>query len=439
MPVNYKILFEVKLLHEFYLTRQDGTTIFDLPTQDQRINFLLEEFSKGIESINSDLSYEFPESTTKEYEGYGLKLLPGYSGFKVAARVNAKKLNDNSLVFEPFFSLPDNYCINVLIKKKDRSIDGYTNGTVNASLPSSYFFSTEGIAGNKIFPYLTHPVSGFDAGRSYEQGDLASFGVNDVRAYYRDGAGDQWDPVSASSFANENDRLLLRPRFNYFFPSSSDVTNAAFVLKDRNGTTVQSASFNNTGRMSKVAVDFSSKRDLLNMPDTSQIQNNVFSLEVSGNNGYSHTHRVLFSDRFYNEATWAIVSISARPDNSDFQLIADDGYLIKRKNSAGIWANAPVFEIPVKSRFNYWRFINNRGRKLQLAPELQDYLDLEEGILLTKRPRPIARYFFLLRKTGSSDTKYVPNPVSYSLVKDKKERICFDVIVPESTLFHPVP
>jgi hypothetical protein len=439
MPVNYKILFEVKLLHEFYLTRQDGTTIFDLPNQDQRINFLLEEFSRGNESINSDLSYEFHESTKKEYEGHGLKLLPAYSGFKVAARVNAKTLNDNSLVFEPYFPLPGNSCINVLIKKKDRSIDGYTNGAVNVSLPSFYFFSTEGITGDKIFPYLTHPISGFDAARKYEQGELASFGVNDVRAFYHDTAGDQWDSISAGSFANENDRLLLRPRFNYFFPASSSITNAEFILKDSDGNTVQSAVFSNTDRISKVTVDFSSIRDLLNMPGTSQFQNKVFSLEVSGNNGYSHSQRLLFSDRFYNESTWALVSVRSKPGNSDFQLIADDGYLIKRKNPLGIWVNAPVFEIPVKSRFNYWRFINNRGRKLELAPELQDYLDLEEGILLTKRPRSSTRYFFLLRKAGSSDTKYVPNPENYSLVKDNKERICFDVIVPESTLFHPVP
>jgi len=436
MPVIYKILFEVKLLHEFYLTRQDGSTIFELAGQDQRVNFLLEEFKNGNESINSDLLYEFHDVTKKEYEGYGLKLLPTYSGFKVAAKVNQKKLSDNSLVYEPHFPLPDDYCINIVLSKKNRSIDGYTSGPTNSSLPASYFFSTEKISDNKTFPYLTHPVSAVDAGYSYEQGELASFGVNDIRSYYRNAAGDQWDSFNGSAFANENDRLMLPTQFHYFFPASSDVTNVQFVLKNKKGTVIQSTALSSAERMAKASVDFFSKRDLLNIPNMSVKDDIVFSLEVSGNNGYSRTHPVVFSNTFYNQNTWAIVGIRAKPDNSGFRFIADDGYLVKRKNPIGIWTDAPVFEIPVKSRFTYWRFINDRGRKLQLANELQDYLDLEEGVLLTKRPRSISRFFFSLKKAGSTDTKYVPNPVNYALVKDKKKRICFDVLVPESKLFH---
>jgi hypothetical protein len=438
MPVIYKILFEVKLLHEFYLTRPDGSTIFELANQGERLNFLLEEFTNGNESINSDLSYEFHERVRKEYEGYGLKLIPAYSGFKVAARVNQLELADNSIVYKPFFPLPENYCINITIRKRDQLIDSYSNGLISDSLPAIYLFSTEQISVPKVFPNLSHPVPPFNATYDYEQGELASFGANDLRSYYHDGAGDQFDSFIGNAFATNNDALLLPLRFNYFFVPGSNVRNAVFSLKDTNGTEVSSKEFNSAARFSKLSLDFSSISDLLNLPGTSFSANSIFSLQVTGDDGYSRNHPVLFSNDFCDNS-WALVSIRSNPENPDFKLIANDGFLVKRRNPLGIWTEAPIFEIPLKSRFTYWRFINNRGKKLELVPDLQDYVDLEDGILLTKRPRSIARYFFLLKKAGSTDTKYVPNPVDFALVKDNIERICFDVVVPESPLFHPAP
>jgi len=47
MAIIYKTLFEVKLLHEFYLTRKDGNTIFALPDQPARLKFLLDEYTRG--------------------------------------------------------------------------------------------------------------------------------------------------------------------------------------------------------------------------------------------------------------------------------------------------------------------------------------------------------------------------------------------------------
>ena len=44
MSVIYKILFEVKLLHEYYLTRIKGDNIFDGADADARNVFLLEQF-----------------------------------------------------------------------------------------------------------------------------------------------------------------------------------------------------------------------------------------------------------------------------------------------------------------------------------------------------------------------------------------------------------
>ena len=61
MPTVYKTLFEIKLLHEYYLTREDGTVVFSESNQVDRLAFLEEEFSKDKPSISDDVSFEFPK------------------------------------------------------------------------------------------------------------------------------------------------------------------------------------------------------------------------------------------------------------------------------------------------------------------------------------------------------------------------------------------
>jgi hypothetical protein len=94
------------------------------------LSFLMKPISPGAQDFywTSILKAGYLSTTTcylnsqqplvKEYEGYHLKLLPAYSGFKVAIRVNQKKLRDDSLVYEPFTPLPDKLGIHILFLKK---------------------------------------------------------------------------------------------------------------------------------------------------------------------------------------------------------------------------------------------------------------------------------------------------------------------------------
>jgi len=127
MSLIYKTLFEVKLLHEYYCTNADGKTVFDFPLQQDRLNFLFGQFDADKESISTDVEYKFPEELEALYSGYNLKLLPSWHGCKIAVRVNAHTLPDNSLVFEPFTPLPENLNIYILVSKKSALFDNLTN------------------------------------------------------------------------------------------------------------------------------------------------------------------------------------------------------------------------------------------------------------------------------------------------------------------------
>jgi hypothetical protein len=433
MGLIYKTLFEVKLLHEFYVTNTDGNSIFDLANQNDRLNFLLDQYRKDEESINQDVLFEFPKQLQLQYEMYNLKVLPTFSGCKVVVRVNQKTLSDNTLVYTPVIPLADDLNICIAIVKKDNRADSYSHSSIARPFSSVFFFSNNNIPGVKSFPFLTNNISDFSSGTAYAQGDLASFGANDIREYYKDAAGDQWNPVAGSAFANENDRLLVPSTFQYSFYGNTNVTNANFVLKDNNGNIIKEISLSNPNNISSVTTDFSDKADTISVSDT-LTADKVFALEISGNN-YSKNYKVIFSDTLYTKENWGVINIKIKPENPSFNLFASDGFLIKRKSPLGVFTEAPVFEIPVKSAFVYWRYLNDKGKELKLIPDLTDYLFKEDNILLTKKPRALTRYYFLLNKEGSADTKYVPNPLSYDLKKDSKDRICCDVPVPDSDLF----
>jgi len=435
MSLIYKTLFEVKLLHEYYCTNADGKTVFDFPLQQDRLNFLFGQFDADKESISTDVEYKFPEELEALYSGYNLKLLPSWHGCKIAVRVNAHTLPDNSLVFEPFTPLPENLNIYILVSKKSALFDNLTNSVLTGSVPAIYLFSNEDITGAKLSPFLTSAVSAFDGAKIYEQGELASFGANDIREFYTDGTGGQFQPVTGSSFANENDRLLLPSKFYYSFNSETPINNAQLTLKDNGGNTVASVAATSADSLQKTLLNFFDKASQLNLADTFLFPDLTYSLEVTGDNGYSKNYPMIFSDALYDKTNWGVIHVKSKVTNSAFNLFASDGFLIRRKNAAGIWTDAPVFEIFIKSRFNYWRYINDTSQELDLIPALADYLFKEDKILLTKKPRSISKSYFLLEKEGTTDTIYVPNPVSYDLKKDTKGRLCFDVIVPQSDLF----
>ena len=434
MSLVYKILCEVKLTHEFYVTSKDGKNIFGLADQADRINFLLDQFSRGVPSINNDLEFIFPQELEARYKSQYLKILPSYSGFKIAIRVNQRILPDTSLVYEPIVPLANDFNIYVQLKRKSDSIGRVTNSGLNP-VPAMNIFSNENISGLKTFPFLTNAISAFDGANTYVQGDIASYGVSDTRSYYNDGTADHWDAVAGSSFATENDQLIVPLRFYYSFFNERNITDATFMLKDHNGNIVKTITTTTLTFIQKTLLDFSDVSDVLAVPDIFLYPDILFSLEVSGSNGYSKTHTIIFNDSLYGRDYWGVINLKTKVTNPAFNLLASDGYLNKRQMPPGIWNEAPVFEISVKSKFPFWRFINEKGRELKLAASLTDYLFKEEKILLSKRPRSLADGYFLLQKEGSADTVYVPNPLNYDLKKDDKQRLVLDVVVPESDLF----
>ncbi len=189
MEFIYKTLCEIKLEHEYFLTKEDGSNIFSESVQANRLAAIEQAFELDRESINRDIDFDFPEIFKDSYKESGLKLLPSCSGCKVLIRVNKKTLPDNSLVFEPYFPLREALDIFILFIKKNNIPDLYSNGRIARSVPSNYLFSSENIPDARVFPFLVNSISSFDSGLSYEHGELAIDSSNKLQECFYDNTG----------------------------------------------------------------------------------------------------------------------------------------------------------------------------------------------------------------------------------------------------------
>lgn len=443
MDLIYKTLCEIKLEHEYFLTKEDGTSLFAESDQVKRLEALQQAYVLNRESMKSDVYFDFPDGLKAYYKEYGLILLPSYSGCKIIIRVNKKTLPDNSLVFEPFFGLPGSTDIFISIIKKNNLPDIYSNERIERSVPANYLFSSENIPDAKEFPFLVNLVSAFDSGASYEHGEMAIDSSNKLQTYFYDDGGNlQQNEVKTivRNFANENDRLLVPGSFNYLVTGSTIVTQLDINLKDKSGTIIKNFSFNKTEPIRQVQLNFSDKTRELHLTDTPSLTDGLFSLEALGNNGYSDKKNIVFGDILYSIFNWGTIHLKGQVTNSLYNLITDEGWIIERHDPSGVITSAPIFEIPVKSRSGNFRYLNNNGKELIITnPVLNNFLRKENKALISQKPVPLCMYYFLVSDTGGTTTKYLPNPSTYDIKKDQFKRIYFDIMVPESDLFPVLP
>jgi len=148
----YKTLFEIKLMHEYFLTKEDGSNLFSEPDPQKRLDLLDQLFAIDRPGMDSDIGFDFPEELKSQTRNYGLKGVPSYGGCKVVIRVNKIVQPDQSVVFEPFYPIPDPAEMVILFIKKNNFPDIYSNERIARSIPALYLFSNENIPDARLLP-----------------------------------------------------------------------------------------------------------------------------------------------------------------------------------------------------------------------------------------------------------------------------------------------
>jgi hypothetical protein len=430
----YKILCEVKWLHEYYLTRDKGETIFEKPVQSDRLNFLFDRFEKDLPSIHEDLEFEsHPLNNT--LKNYRIRVLPSYAGFKLAISCKKEKLADNTIVYAPVIPLPDQLCLRIMTREK-KNINRFSAETSASPLTPILYFSNNDIPAARTFPFLSSPLPGFVATQPYVQSEIALHaGV--AKIFLNNGDPDPWLPLPGKEYVNSNDAHLLPLSFIYRFSPFENITAASFTLKDSTSTVVKKIEAASLDPMQSVSVSFRTNEEIVKAVKYNAVTaNHLYTLEVTGSGGYNKTFtNLLFADDEIEPGRYSgVIDLVVKPATGSFDLIDASGNLFSRILPDGTKQPAPVFELWMKSKLAYWQYVHNLRKKFKLTPTTQDLLADNSGVLVSKNPVPMSYTPVKLKKPDNS-FQALPNPDPDLEVKRDGNKIFLNMPLPASTLF----
>ena len=434
--VIYKTLFKVQILHEYYLTNSDETTVFD--NLNNKDSFLTENFGRNIPSVSDDLLYELPQVIQDMFSNFHLRLVPDYAGFSVFTEVRENFLADGAIAYKPLVQVPAAGNLIVQLSLKNNLLNIVTDSRINKTIPGAYYFTNEDIITARKFPALSANIPLFDPSYIYEQGELY---VDDQGKIFQF---DLDEPVSGFGYANTRDQLLVPLQFTYSFDKADNVTQAIFELKNNKGKIVRTYNFENELPLQKVTINFrnnqSPKLDssidaITTLPQSIVSAENIYTLNVTVNNTKTMMHKLIFweDDSLLNKC-WAVINIKPAVTNADFCLFNPDGTIKYSKLPDGSATPAPVFEVRLKSRILYWRYINNKFAKLKGGTG-DPFLEQEGNNLVSKKPRPSSYLPLLYKDDSDNSLHYLPNPESNDRIIVDGEKFYANIFVPESKMF----
>lgn len=404
--IYYKRLFEVRILLEYYLRDNIHQDVF-APANPALESLLAQRVDHQQYNIWHVLTIVPLQTTGSLFEGRAIRLIPTPAGFFVGLKVTPR---DNKFV--PFISLDPDIRFHFAITAKNPLLRNITNYPLRSSVPAIYYFSNSNEAGNQRFPFLSLPVAPFKAGKTYAMGELAVVGGNLKEALVRTASAtaSRWRALDAEGLANEGDRILLPKQFEYIFDPESNVSTADIALTTADGTIIKQMSFSSSSGLNRLSLDF-------NMNNSGEISDGLYQLAVTGDGGYLEERKVYLSNSLYRAGSFGLIDI--KPGEADFRLLEADGSLR---------TPVPVFEIRLKSRSTYWRYISSKGKKLKVTDKTDPYLTVTGGALQASVPRPLTFMPVEFRRNDPAiERVFLPNPPTVSFKPEADGRVYSDI------------
>ena len=205
ITIEYKIICEVVILHDYYLISSNYTSFFALNPSQQQV-LLNRKLRSEQYDVNRDLNLIISMQDQALLRSYRFIVLPNPLGFQLAIEVKSEKDPSGAILYKPAVPLPEDFSVRIGLDQINPIFDNITNLELSSLRKSVYAFSNEE---NRIAGTLSRPVTPYDPGRSYKMGELAMIGGN-VQQVTEDNTGDlsKWEPVSGEGFVNAADRTL---------------------------------------------------------------------------------------------------------------------------------------------------------------------------------------------------------------------------------------
>lgn len=415
-------LFEVRILHEYYLSKPEGGSFFELPPAEQEV-LLKSRLFYGQYGLMKDLLINPTQECAHKLRANKLFFARTALGFVVGIEVEARKINDGAgglkEVYRPRQPVDPYLALEFSINNSNPYFATITNGRFRNTAPARYYFSNRDSGSLKSPPAISRPLPGFLPGRLYEMGEMSKIdglGKEALKVTSSDNPSD-WADVAAQGVVNEQDRLLLPRAFTYSF-NRSGVTSAEFVLKNQDGSEVKRIAFGGGGGLANVRLDFRTK-GFDGGQAAEEISSGFYILEASGSSNYQEILPVYLNDSLYQRSNWGAIEVSFQPGRPEFGLFTPDGDLIIEKQSNGSFnPSHPRFELRIRARKTIWRYKSILGKTLKKDVKNVTSLNETGGHLVARSPRAFSASpitFTALDQLNQQQDVFLPMPAADSL------------------------
>ena len=426
--ILYKRLFEIRILHDFYLSKADGTGIYEMAPA-QKSAFLMDQVKLGHYDVQKFLKIQETENTSQIFKNFHLKMATEPWGFVVGIEVKPRPQPTGEIKYLPFIPGVQNQKLGFKLTLIAKRIKQATNNRLQVMAPYSYYFNNLNPGGVKAFPSLSLPVADFQAGKPYETSELAVIGGNVSQALEDTTNADpaKWQVVNESGLANEQDRILIGKQFNYRLPNPA--TNITAKLSDLSGAEVKTLNHSSSQGFSNAIFDF---RFTGSDENRREVPDGDYQLEVRADGFMVENKTIKLSDDLHQHQLGSIEMLLKEAD-ANFRLFNTDGSLITQNNADNSINPHPVFEIRLKRRSTYWCYRSASGKNLLTTPKSTLFLDQDGGLLKTKALKPLTFFptEFQSDDPGTpaiNERVFLPNPNTNVLRKENK-RLFSDIYV----------
>lgn len=357
VSITYNILFEVKIMHHFFLNR--GTAIFDsMSVADQADVMLKYDVREIFEIVPTEECMKIMNANKCIFKATS-------SGIIVGLRAESNQQQPPK--FKPFSSLADDLAFTFIVKLRDFDFMNYTALPFTGNSGQAFIFQNIVAGAPKKFPALSAIPPVFEAAKEYLPGDMLSDNASNQTKLFTalrkttqntSTATDWLTELSAANlpmqYANANDRYpLVRGIFTY--PVKDADTEPTATVKTATGITV-------TPKVTLLAGDFRSVQiDMRELPD------GFYTVHFESA-APAYSDDVAFYLLQQRENPFAIIRLHVKSDNAAYSMLDPQGFML-----------SPVYELRFRNRSTHWRYV---GKKFNDAS-------------VTSAPLPLTRFGFI--------------------------------------------
>ena len=359
--IIFKRLFEVQILHDYFLTETDGSSFFG-KNKAEKSTQIREKLIHNLYDTRKYFAIGPTEDTKRRMSEFKMIWSPTALGFIVGMEVTVENQAGDEL-YKPKTEFDTKLQLSFSLQPRLPFYEAITNLSFHPPLPAKFYFTNkdkeefdENAVPNYTSLSLAKKVRTHQSGSEYEMGDLVDFaGVVKEALQKTDGnTPAHWENTEDKRFITEADRLLLPHKFAYTLKKEDGTTDLTAKLEDPLGTEVKTVNLSSADPLVNPVLSFIKMDDA--DENSAEIASGDYKLKITVGGAAEITYEILLDDDLYNTDGKGIVDIRADEPDSPFSLLDAAGFLKSRIDAANVKTPHPVFELRFKNRRTYWRY-----------------------------------------------------------------------------------